>query len=88
MGGMSPQELITHFSTQAAAAKALGCAQSTVAEWCSDGTIPEGRQYQIELATAGALVAWTGSNYPDLIIGTIAGVIVLNGARRILALKD
>ncbi|WP_319923120.1 cation transporter [Acinetobacter bereziniae] len=37
--------------------------------------------------TAGALVAWTGSNYPDLIIGTIVGVIVLNGARRILALK-
>lgn len=36
---------------------------------------------------AGAMVAWTGSNYPDLIIGTIAGVIVLNGARRILALK-
>ncbi len=57
IGGMSPQELITHFRTQAAAAKALGCAQSTVAEWCSDGAIPEGRQYQIELATAGALVA-------------------------------
>lgn len=37
--------------------------------------------------TAGALVAWTGSNYPDLIIGTITGGIVLNGARRILALK-
>ena len=37
--------------------------------------------------TAGALVAWTGSNYPDLIIGTIVGLIVLNGARRILALK-
>ena len=37
--------------------------------------------------TAGVLVAWTGSNYPDLIIGTIAGVVVLNGARRILALK-
>ncbi|WP_304639547.1 cation transporter [Pseudomonas sp.] len=37
--------------------------------------------------TAGALVAWTGSNYPDLIIGTIAAAIVLNGARRILALK-
>lgn len=35
---------------------------------------------------AGALVAWTGSNYPDLIIGTIAGCIVLHGARRILAL--
>lgn len=36
---------------------------------------------------AGALVAWTGSNYPDLIIGTVVGLIVLSGARRILALK-
>ena len=41
----------------------------------------------VGVITAGALVAWTGSNYPDLIIGTIAGVVVLNGARRILALK-
>ncbi|MGO1232662.1 MAG: cation transporter [Marinobacter sp.] len=37
---------------------------------------------------AGALVAWTGSNYPDLIIGTVVGLIVLSGARRILALKS
>jgi Co/Zn/Cd efflux system component len=37
--------------------------------------------------TAGALVAWTGSRYPDLIIGTIVGLIVLHGARRILALR-
>lgn len=36
---------------------------------------------------AGALVAWTGSPYPDLVIGTIIGFIVLNGARRILQLK-
>ncbi|MFO8141231.1 MAG: cation transporter [Marinobacter sp.] len=36
---------------------------------------------------AGALVAWTGSNYPDLIIGAIVGAIVLSGARQILALK-
>jgi Co/Zn/Cd efflux system component len=36
---------------------------------------------------AGALVAWTGSRYPDLIIGTLVGLVVLNGARRILALK-
>lgn len=41
----------------------------------------------IGLITAGALVAWTGSRYPDLIIGTIIGFIVLNGARRILQLK-
>lgn len=36
---------------------------------------------------AGALVAWTGSPYPDLIIGTVIGVIVMNGARRILQLR-
>ena len=36
---------------------------------------------------AGALVAWTGSNLPDLLIGALIGVIVLAGARRILALR-
>ena len=36
---------------------------------------------------AGVLVAWTGSPYPDLIIGTVIGLIVLNGARRILKLS-
>lgn len=36
---------------------------------------------------AGVLVAWTGSSLPDLVIGAIIGVIVLNGARRILQLR-
>ena len=36
---------------------------------------------------AGLLVAWTGSNYPDLIIGGVVGGVVLIGAKRILALK-
>lgn len=36
---------------------------------------------------AGGLVAWTGSAYPDLIIGGAIGLIVLNGARRILQLR-
>lgn len=36
---------------------------------------------------AGALVAWTGSNLPDLVIGTLIGLLVLNGARRILMLR-
>lgn len=36
---------------------------------------------------AGALVAWTGSPWPDLLIGTAVGLLVLDGARRILALK-
>jgi cation diffusion facilitator family transporter len=36
---------------------------------------------------AGALVAWTGSNVPDLVIGMLIGLLVLNGARRILNLQ-
>lgn len=36
---------------------------------------------------AGALVAWTGSSLPDLVIGTVIGLVVLNGARRILKLR-
>ena len=37
---------------------------------------------------AGALVAWTGSRYPDLIIGFIIAGIVLSGAYRILKLRS
>lgn len=36
---------------------------------------------------AGALVAWTGSPYPDLLIGSVVGLLVLNAARRILAIR-
>lgn len=36
---------------------------------------------------AGALVAWTGSSLPDLVIGAVIAAVVLNGARRILKLK-
>lgn len=36
---------------------------------------------------AGLLVAWTGSRYPDLIIGAVIAAFVLHGARRILALR-
>ncbi len=37
---------------------------------------------------AGLLVALTGSRYPDLVIGLVIGIIVLDGARRILKLKS
>jgi cation transport ATPase len=37
---------------------------------------------------AGGLVAWSGSRYPDLVIGFIIAGIVLNGARRILQFKS
>lgn len=36
---------------------------------------------------AGVLVAFTGSEYPDLVIGTVIAVVVLLGARRILRLR-
>jgi len=41
----------------------------------------------VGVIVAGVLVAWTGSRYPDLVIGLIIGLIVLNGARRILQLR-
>ncbi len=39
------------------------------------------------VAVAGALVAWTGSRLPDLVIGTVVGLLVLAGAVRILRLR-
>ena len=41
----------------------------------------------VGVIVAGFLVAWTGSRYPDLIIGLVIGFVVLNGARKILRLK-
>lgn len=40
----------------------------------------------IGVIVAGALVTWTGSPYPDLIVGAVIAMIVLTGARRILKL--
>jgi Co/Zn/Cd efflux system component len=36
---------------------------------------------------AGALVAWTGSRFPDLVVGALIGLLVLSGAVRILRLR-
>jgi len=36
---------------------------------------------------AAGLVAWTGSNVPDLVIGALIGVVVLLGGARILRLR-
>lgn len=36
---------------------------------------------------AGALVAWTGSRFPDLVAGTAIALLVLSGAVRILRLR-
>lgn len=39
------------------------------------------------VVVAGLLVWWSGSPYPDLTVGTIIALIVMNGARRILKLR-
>lgn len=36
---------------------------------------------------AGVLVAWSGSPYPDLVIGVVVATVVLHGAGRILKLR-
>jgi Co/Zn/Cd efflux system component len=36
---------------------------------------------------AGALVAWSGSHIPDLVVGTVIALVVLSGAIRILRLS-
>lgn len=59
---MAPQDLLDHFGTQSEIARVLGCAQPSVFEWFEKGQIPEGRQYQIELATNGALRASKPAN--------------------------
>jgi len=51
---MTKLEAIKFFGSPGALATALGCGQSSVSEWKE---IPEGRQYQIELATRGKLKA-------------------------------
>ena len=39
------------------------------------------------VVVAAGLVLWTGSNLPDLAVGALIGVLVLEGARRILRLR-
>ncbi len=41
----------------------------------------------VGVIVAGALVAWTGSRMPDLVIGAAVGVLVFAGAARILRLR-
>ena len=41
----------------------------------------------IGVILAGALVAWTGSSAPDLIVGTVIALVVFSGALRILRLS-
>ncbi len=54
---MTLDDALKFFGTKAEMARALGVQPPSVSEWFDAGTIPEGRQYQIELATSGELKA-------------------------------
>ena len=57
-GNMTPQDLLNYFGTKSAIAHALGVSPASVAEWFYPGIgVPEGRQYQAQLATKGKLKA-------------------------------
>lgn len=53
---MTYDEVIAHYGSQDAAAKACGIKQPSVAAWKESG-IPGPRQFQIEVLTGGALKA-------------------------------
>lgn len=62
---MTPQQVLDHYGSQSEIARVLGCRQSSVFEWFEKGEVPDGRQYQIELATGGTLKADKPANrYP------------------------
>ncbi len=54
---MSPQDLVGHFDSIAAAARALKVSSPSVSQWVDAGQIPIDRQCQIEIVTDGALRA-------------------------------
>ena len=54
---MKPKDLLDIWPTQAEIARVLGLRSPSIAEWFTDGVIPEARQYQIEIASGGALRA-------------------------------
>lgn len=54
---MTPDDLLSFFGSKAEIARALGVKPPSVGEWFDSGEIPEVRQYQAEVATAGKLRA-------------------------------
>lgn len=62
---MTPQEVLSHYGTQAEIARVLGCTQPSIAEWFEKGRVPEGRQYQLEIASGGTLKAAKPANRID-----------------------
>lgn len=54
---MTPRQVIKHYGTQTAAAKALGLTQPAICNWLKRGEIPELQQLRIQDETKGKLRA-------------------------------
>lgn len=54
---MTPREVIDFYGTQKHAAAAIGISQASVSEWVSNGYVPLGRQYELQVLTGGRLKA-------------------------------
>jgi DNA-binding transcriptional regulator YdaS (Cro superfamily) len=59
-GTMTPQQVVKHYGSQSAAARALGLNRATICTWVTRKRIPETRQAWIQLLTGGKLVASNG----------------------------
>ena len=59
---MTPNDLLKFFGTQTAIAEFFGIAQPSVAEWFEKNRVPDGRQYEAQVRTAGRLVAIPPTN--------------------------
>lgn len=58
---MTVDQVIEHFDGISNVAKALGISYQAVREWKTNGDVPEGRQWQIQAMTEGALQVSTES---------------------------
>lgn len=54
---MTPDDLISHYHTQSAAAAAINRNRQTVHEWCKAGKLPLDAQVDWEVASEGKLKA-------------------------------
>lgn len=54
---MTPREVIEFYGTQKGVAAAVGISQASVSEWVSNGYVPLGRQYELQVLTGGRLKA-------------------------------
>ncbi len=55
--GMTTSEAIAFFRSAANLARALGVTPGAISQWVKTDVLPEGRQYQVEILTGGALKA-------------------------------